>query len=317
MNRRAVLLVSALSVTLSKAARAQTAPALKVIGPPNDGFKAVYYGARAGIFRKYGVNVEPTLINSGNAAAAALIGATADVAFTNVTTLLVARAKTIPIQVLAPGAIFQSEARPGSGLIALKDGPIRSGRDLNGKIVGSVSLGDTMAATIQAWVDQNGGDAKQVRIVEVPASAVLQTLEEGRVLAAGVNEPALTQALATNKVRLLANLNAAIAKSFLQAMFAVMGPAADRNVDAMRRFAGAMHESAAYTNTHPAETVELVASYSGIAPDVVARSARLVDAEYADVALIQPVIDVLVKYGVLPGAVSAADVISPYALKRR
>jgi NitT/TauT family transport system substrate-binding protein len=317
LKRRAALVATVGLAVLGRGrALAQTGP-LHVIGPPNDGYKAVHYGVRAGIFRKYGVEVEATLINSGAAAAAALIGGTADVAYTNATTLIAAHGKGIPIQIVAPGAIFVADGKMQTAIVTLKDGPVRSGRDLNGKTVGSVSLGDTMAASIQAWIDQSGGDSHTVKIIEVPASAVVQMLQEGRVAAAAVNEPAASQAIATGNVRGIVNPNSAIAKTFLAAMFVDMAPAAEKNAEAMRRFAQAMHEASTYTNAHMAETVDLVAGYSGIAPDVVARSARFTDAEYADPALVQPVIDVLVKYGIIDHGFPATEIISPYALKRR
>jgi NitT/TauT family transport system substrate-binding protein len=318
MKRRTMLLSGAAFASVGPGAFAQSQPSLHVIGPPNDGFKAVYYGVKAGIFQKYGLNVAVSLINSGAAAAAALIGGTADIAYTNITTLISAHNKDVAMQALAPGALFNgAAAKLTSAILVPKDGPIRSGRDLDGKVVGSVSLGDTMSAAIQAWVDQHGGDSHTIQIIEVPASAAVQMLQTGRASAVTVNEPAVTQAIATGSVRALANPNIAIAGRFLEALFAVMAPVAEKNPEAMRRFAQAMHESSLYTNSHLSETVDLVASYSGIAPDVVARSTRFIDAEYLDPALIQPVIDVLVKYGITNPAFPATDIISPYALKRR
>jgi NitT/TauT family transport system substrate-binding protein len=315
ITRRSALAAGAVLVAAPRAALSQAAPSLHVIGPPNDGFKAVYYGVKAGIFRKHGVDVEASLINSGAAAAAALIGGTADVAYTNITTLILAHNKGVPIQILAPGAIYTSDSKLTTAIVVLKDAPVRTGLDLNGKTIGSVSLGDTMAASIQAWVDQNGGNSRTIKIIEVPASATLEMLQAGRVSAVTMNEPAVSQALAGGEARALANPNAAIAKRFMQAMFAVMAPVATAKADAMVRFAQAMHEASAYTNSHLAETVDLVASYSGTAPEVVARSARFVDATSADPALVQPVIDVLVKYGMTSPAFPASDVISSYALK--
>ena len=318
MKRRAALAATAAAFALcGRSAQAQSTPALRVIGPPNDGFKALFYAVRAGIFAKNGLTVETTLVNSGAAAAAALIGGAADVAYTNITTLITAHAKAIPMQILAPGAIFNSSAaKTTSAMLVLTDAPIQTGRDLNGKTIGSVALGDTMTASVLAWIDQNGGDSSTVKIIEVPASAALQMLQEGRINAAAVNEPAVTQAVATGKARALVNPNVAIAKTFLQALFAVMAPAAEKAPQAMRRFAMAMHEASVYTNAHLSETVNLVASYSGIAPDVVAHSARFTDAEYADAGLIQPAIDVLAKYNVIAHGFPAQELISSYALKR-
>jgi NitT/TauT family transport system substrate-binding protein len=315
LNRRAAIATGTAFAVFPNWAGAQTLPSLRVIGPPNDGFKAVYYGAKSGIFAKHGVAVEISLINSGAAAAAALIGGAADVAYTNVTTLILAHNRNVPTQIIAPGPIFDGDMRATSAIVVLKDAPYHTGADLNGKTVGSVSLGDTMAASIQAWVDQGGGDSKTVKIIEVPASAAVESLQAGRISAATMNEPAVSQALAGGNMRALANTNVAIAKKFLQALFAVMAPAAATKADAMQRFAAAMREASTYTNAHMADTVELVAGYSGVAPAVVARSARFVDALTIDPALIQPVIDVLVKYNLTSPSFPASQLISPYALR--
>jgi NitT/TauT family transport system substrate-binding protein len=315
MTRRTALAAGTALVAAPRAAFAQAGAPLRVIGPPNDGFKAAYYGVKAGIFHKHGVDVQVSLINSGAAAAAALIGGTADVAYTNITTLILAHNKGVPMQILAPGAGFTSDSKLTTAIVVLRDAPVRSGLDLNGKTIGSVSLGDTMAASIQAWVDQNGGNSRTIKIIEVPASATLEMLQAGRVSAVAMNEPAVSQALAGGEARALANPNAAIAKRFMQALFAVMSPAATAKADAMIRFAQAMREASAYTNSHLTETVDLVAGYSGIAPDVVARSARFIDAGSVDAALVQPVIDVLVKYGITSPGFPAGDLISGYAVK--
>jgi NitT/TauT family transport system substrate-binding protein len=315
VKRGTALAATAAFALAGRGANAQTASTLRVIGPPNDGFKAVFYAIRAGIFAKNGVTVQTTLVNSGAAAAAALIGGAADIAYTNMTTLVTAHAKAIPMQIVAPGPVFTSTtAKMTSAMLVLTDSPIQTGRDLNGKTIGSVALGDTMSASVLAWIDQNGGDSSTVKIIEAPASAAVQLLQEGRISAAAVNEPAVSQAISTGKARALANPNVAIAKTFLQALFAIMAPATDPQ--AMRRFAQSMHEASVYTNAHFAETVDLVAGYSGIAPDVVARSARFTDAEYADPALIQPAIDVLAKYTIIAHGFPAQELISPYALKR-
>jgi len=315
VKRGAALAATAAFALVGRGANAQAMSTLRVIGPPNDGFKAVFYAIRAGIFAKNGLTVEPTLVNSGAAAAAALIGGSADVGYTNVTTLVTAHARAIPIQILAPGPVFNSSAaKMTSAMLVLTDAPIQTGRDLNGKTIGSIALGDTMEASVRAWVDQNGGDSTTVKIIEAPASAAVQMLQEGRISAAAVNEPAVSQAISSGKTRALANPNVAIAKTFLQGLFAIMAPATDP--PAMRRFAQSMHEASLYTNAHLSETIGLVAGYSGATPDVVARSARFTDAEYADPALIQPAIDVLAKYNIIAHGFPAQDLISPYALKR-
>lgn len=313
LRRASFLTVSGIAL-LGGRAQAQNLVPLRVIGPPNDGYKAVFYGIRSGIFRRHGLDVQATIISNGTAATAALVGGSVDIAFTNITSIILGHLRGIPVQIVAPAAWYDSNT-PLSAMLTMKDGPIRKASDLNGKVVGSLSLGDTVSASIQAWIDQNGGDSRSVRLIEVTPASAVAMLEEGRVAAVTINEPGVTQALASGQLRVLANPQNMIAKRFETAALAVMAPAAAQNADAMRRFADSIHESLLYTNSHLAETVDLVASYSGIAPEIVARSIRMTDPEYVEAKNIQPVIDVLAKYGVTARTFPAQELISPVALR--
>jgi NitT/TauT family transport system substrate-binding protein len=300
----------------SQRADAQALPSLSVIGPPNDGFKPVYYAIRAGLLQTVGIAVEPVLIGTGTAAAAALIGGSADIAFTNIAAILLAHGRGVPVQMLAPSVLYSSE-HPTTAMLVAKDSPITTGRDLNGKTIGSLTLGDNTYAALLAWIDRNGGDSRSVKVIEVPQSAGVQTLQDGRVSAVVLNEPRVSQAVTGGEARVLGYPQNAIASRFLSAAYAVMAPAADQKVLAMKRFALAIHDAALYTNTHQPETVALVAGYSGISPDVVAHSVRMTDGENLAVQYIQPVIDVLVKYGILRKSFPAREIISPLALSAR
>ncbi len=274
----------------------------------------MYYAIKAGIFHKYDVTVEATLVNNGQAAAAALIGGSADVAYTNMLALIQAHLRGVPIQAITAATWYLSE-RPNAVMLVLKDSPVRSARDLNGKVLGAPSLGDINSAATMAWLDQNGADVKSVHLVEVPPSSGVPFLEEGRLAAITINEPLLSQAIATGKVRVLGQPLDAIAKRFQSSAFAVMAPAVAQKFDAMSRFARAMHESQVFTNAHPDDTIDLVAAYSGATRETVARSRRVSDPEYVDPRNLQPLIDVLAKYGVIDKAFPAREIISPAALK--
>ena len=215
---------------------------------------------------------------------------------------------------LVPSILLTSD-RPTTQTVALKSSPIKSGRDLTGKTIGSTSVSDMNSAATLAWIDSTGGDPKSVKVIEVPASTATAVLEAGRADAVTLNEPAVGAALASGQVRVIAHPYDAIARRLQASGYAVMRPYAEKNADALGRFARAMHEAQVYTNSHMAETVDIVAGYTGIAPDVIAHSVRMIDPEYIDVKDLQPLIDVLAKYGYLSNAFNAADIISPAALK--
>jgi NitT/TauT family transport system substrate-binding protein len=313
---RSTFLLGAAAVTAPRAASAQAVPRLTTIGLLNDGFTPCMYAIRNGIFAKYGVTVEPTFIGSGAAAAAAVIGGTADVGFFNIVTTISARAKKVPLHIVAPGPVISTQSFGTNALLVSKDAPIRTAQDLNGKTLGGSALGDLGVIAAQAWIDKNGGNSRTVRFVEITPGTAAQLLAEGRIAAASINEPLASQVIAGGEVRLLANPLLAIAPTFLAAIYGVMEAVADKQREAMRRFSLGIREATAYTNTHMRETVDLVASFTGATPETVARSVRNVDAEYVDAAQIQPVIDALANYGVIGSTFPATTLISPYAARR-
>jgi NitT/TauT family transport system substrate-binding protein len=313
----ALAALPALALLASGPAGSQELQRIRVAGPANDGFRALYYGVRSGIFRRYGLDVQPLIVNSGAAGTAALVGGSAEVAYTNIVTVIQGHRRGIAMRIIAPATLYSTERPSSTGTLVLTNSAVKSGRDLNGKILGTLALGDLNAVATLAWIDQTGGDSKSVRLIEVPSSAVVAFLEENRADAVTAIEPGLSQALATGKVRAVTRPLDAIAKRFQAGAYVVMAGEADKIPDAMSRFARALHESQLYTNSHFAETVDLVASYSGVAPDVIARSTRMIDPEFVDPRNIQPVIDLLAKYGQLEKAFPAEDIIATAAMKAR
>ena len=296
------------------AAQGQTTLAVvRAVGPPNDGYKAVYYGVKSGIFKKYGLDVQTSIVASGAAAAAALSGGAADIAYTNILTLIQAHTHNVPMVFVAAGNL-QLPGKSQTDMLVLTDSPIKSGKDLTGKTLGSASLRDINAAASLAWIDKTGGDSKTIKVVEVPASAGAAFLEEHRADAVTLNEPAVSQAIATGKIRILAPPYDAVGAG-MTAGFAAMAPYVAQNRDVMERFAKAMHEASTYTNAHMGDTVDLVAAYSGVPAEVVAKSVRFVDADYLEPRYLQPMIDLCARYNLIDKDFPAAEVISSVAVK--
>lgn len=312
ITRTAALLCALLALTLP--ARSQDLPAINVAGPAIDDFKTVYYGIRAGLFRKYGLNVTAQPTQSGSAATAAVVGGSSQVAFTSFPGVVQAYVRGVPFRVIAPAQWYLTDSVTDA-LFVRANSPIRSARDLEGKIVGVVAINDLFSLTTKAWIDQNGGTSATVKLIELPLSSVMPALDEGRIDAGRLGSPFMEQALGSGKVRLLGNNLDAIGKRYQASVFVSTADYIAAHQDVMRRFARAMRESIVYTNTHLPETVDLVASFTGVEPAAVARSVRAVDPEYLDPKNLQPVIDFAFKYKLIDRSFSAADIISDVALK--
>jgi NitT/TauT family transport system substrate-binding protein len=299
---------------LSTGASAQDLPKIVVAGPPIDDFKQVHYGIKSGLFRRYGLTVETLLTNSGAAATAAVVGNTAQVAFTSVPGVLQAYVKGVQFRVVAPAQWYLTESATDA-LYVRKDSPLRTARDLNGKTIAVAAIKDLFWATVMAWIEQNGGDPATIKIVELPQSAVTPALEEGRIDAGRLGSPFVEHGVAAGKVRLFAKNLDAIAKRYQASVFVSTADWIAANPEVVNRFVRAMREAIVYTNTHLPETAELVASYSGVEAAAVARSVRAVDPEYLEAKNLQPVIDFSYKYKLIDRTFNASDIISTAALK--
>jgi ABC-type nitrate/sulfonate/bicarbonate transport system substrate-binding protein len=71
-----------------------------------------------------------------------------------------------------------------------------------------------------------------------------------------------------------------------------------------------MHEASLWTNAHQAETVPIVAAYSGIDPDVIAKGARFTDADYVEARYLQPLIDLFAKCAFIDKPFPAREIIA-------
>jgi NitT/TauT family transport system substrate-binding protein len=305
----------ALFVLLAQApAAGQGLATVRVIGPANDGYTAVWVGVKLGIFRKYGLDVQPALVANGAAAAAALSGGGADVAFTNSLVVIQAHAHNIPLQYISPGGLTTPQQGLSKALV-LKDSPLRNAADLNGKTMASPSLHDINSAIFLAWVDKNGGDSKSLRQVELPAAAGLALLENHRADVVILVEPGASQALASGMVRELANPYSVLGAAVDAAGFAVLPDTVAANPDVYARFAQAMHEASEYTNTHPDDTVDILASFTGATPDAIRHSKRSTYPEYLEARALQPLVDIGAKYGLIDKPFPAAQIISSAALR--
>jgi NitT/TauT family transport system substrate-binding protein len=266
-----------------------------------------YFGQATGIFRKYGLDAEISAYNGGGAVVAAVAGGALDAGFSNITSAVAAIQNGIPIVVLTPADIAYAD-HESTMLVKVRGSRLRTGADLNGKIVAVTTLGGTLQLGAETWIDKNAGDSRTVHFVEVPTSSMTPALKAGRIDAAMLSEPLLTQAKAD--VEVLGNAFAAIAPAWSAAVFVASKAWVSANPDAARRFVAAMRETARWANTHHAETARMFAPQAGIDPAVLAATPR---ANYGDTltrALLQPPIDVAVKYGALKEPFDARDIVT-------
>lgn len=299
MRRSTLLAALAAPVFAPAVAVAQQLVQIRIASSPNADVIAILWGLENGAFRKAGLDVDLQRANSGSAVAAAVAGRAVDIGKSSMLSILTARAKDFPFVLVAPSGMYSAEV-PTVGMVVAHDSPLKTAKDCNGKVVGVSSLNDLFSLGTQAWVDQNGGDAKTLRFLEIPSSAIGDALVAGRIDAGTLDDPQLGQALKSGKARLFCAPDSAIAHRFMDAAYFSIADYITKNKRLVAAFRHVVQETSNHANEHREQMIPLLANFTGIAANVIASTPQTFLATTLDVTLIQPLINVAANYKAIP-----------------
>jgi NitT/TauT family transport system substrate-binding protein len=153
-----------------------------------------------------------------------------------------------------------------------------------------------------------------VHFVELPNSEMSAALKQGRIDAAMLAEPALSQAKAD--VDVLGDAFGAIAPRWTVGVFVASKAWVEANPDVAHRFVQAMVESAHWANTHHAETAKILSPLLGVDPAAFATMVRSTYGDVLSAQLLQPQLDAAYKYGQLKTPFDARQIVAdaqPYS----
>lgn len=308
---RALLLLLAASLLGGGLARADAPPApiaLQVGAMPIATSAEVYYAQDEGFFKDAGLDVKLTVLNNGAAILAAAVAGSVDIGFGSPAPLIAARQRGIPVRFIAPAVLYHGGPNPQvpTVLVVAKDSPIRTAADLSGKTVAVGGLNDLGYYSAEAWIEKNGGTPSAIQFVEMPYSAMGAALQAGRISAGVSIEPFLSALTGTRR---LAVVNDAVSSRYMLAGWFALDPWIGRNAEALKRFTAVLQRSARWANTHPRESAAILAKYTGTTPEAAAMSRVTYETDTTvSPQVVQPVIDLLQKYGKLKSPPAASDI---------
>ncbi|MGA2393665.1 MAG: ABC transporter substrate-binding protein [Candidatus Lustribacter sp.] len=285
----------------------QTLERIPAAATPIEGDALLFLAQSEGYFARAGLQLDVQTMTSGEATAAAIIGGDIAIGSMNTMSLAVAHQNGTALVAIGGGPMYES-SHLGSQFMVAKTSAIASGADLNGKTVAVNVLRGSAQLASQAWIDKHGGDSKTVQWVEMPFSLMQAALESGRINAALITQPFATTAQAT--CRSLGSPNDAIASRFLNGVYVTTSTWVAAHRSAAARVREALNKAAHWYNTDPAASVGAVATLTKQDPAVVARSVRTLFGEEVTPALLQPVIDLGARYGILKRSFPAAEIIA-------
>ena len=232
----------------------------------------VYLGKQKGFFSKRTIDLSLSTSQGGAAIVPGVVSGQFQIGFSNVTSLLVAASRGLPIKVVCNGVASTGDAKDYSGVVVKAGSPIHSAADLAGRTVAVNTLKNIGDTTVRASVRKAGGDPKAVTFVELAFPDMPAALQAGRVDAIWVVEPFLTTATAAGGRVVAANYVDA-APNLTVATYFTSVALTKSNPDLVKRFTEAMNESLRYAEAHPDEVRQVLATYTQIAPDVAAKIA--------------------------------------------
>lgn len=278
---------------------------------PIDSSSEIYAAQNEGFLAKNGITVEIQNFTNGNAIAAAVVSGSLDVGGINVLSLASAHEKGLPLKIAASGSTYTTK-NPTTVMLVPNASPLKTARDLSGKVVAVNVLQGIAHVSAESWIDKNGGDSKQVKFIELPFSAMPAALVANRVDAAVVAEPQYTQS--RNDTRLFGKSYDGIADLWMIDAWTVSESWLQANPDVARRFSDAMQQAAVWANRNHDKTAELVSAATKIDISIVREMHRATFLEHVNLGVVQPVIDVGAQYGALSARFPAVDLFYPGAL---
>jgi len=305
MKRSTLLALSGstlLSAALPRLAGASTP--IRVGCGPDEDFAEGYYATDMGFFQQAGLDPAITQMNSGAALSAATVSGSLDVATTNMGSIITAHARNIPLQIVGPEAIY-SNRELSAALVVDKNSSIRSAADLTGKTVAVSTLNTLFHTSVRNWIDRNGGNSYEVQYVEMPLSAHVPALQAGRIDASALVEPWLSQGKA--EVRVLGDPYASVASRFYISCWVASTGWIAQNPATIRTFVDVMKTTAKWANANPKLIAPILSKYLGVARSVIEAVPRTQMGLTLDPALVQPIINLLYRYKLIPELFGARD----------
>ena len=307
MRRSLTAACIALALCLTAAGSARAAGPLiplEVGTMPGDASAEVYYGVDQGFFRAEGLDVHVTPFTNAPAQAAAVIAGTIAVGNGGVGSVALAREHGILESVIAPASIYEATALTAVLMVA-KDSPIKNAAELNGKVIGTNGLQDQAQLESMLWLEKHGADLKTIKFVEVPFPEMAGALQQHRIEAALMVEPLITAGAAD--VKTFGDAMGAIAPHFITTGWFAGDAWLQANPDVGARFVRAMLHVAAWANTHHAESAQILVRSAKLDPAIAAKMTRSTYGTSLDPALMQPVLDMFLHFGVLAKPMPAED----------
>ncbi|WP_217234780.1 ABC transporter substrate-binding protein [Streptomyces sp. AC555_RSS877] len=228
----------------------------------------LYLGEKKGFFSSRGIKLEMVTAQGGAAIIPGVVSGQFQFGFSNVTSLMIAQSKGVPVESVVNGAASTGViGKDVTGVAVKKGSSVKSAKDLAGKTVAVNTLQNIGDTTVRESVRKDGGDPSKVKFVEMPFDQMPAALDGGQVDAAWMAEPALAIAKSQG-ARVVASPFTDTDPKLTVATYFASTKLTKENPDLVKKFTEAMTESLEYASDHPDEARQILTTYTKISGDV-------------------------------------------------
>ncbi|GAA2625626.1 ABC transporter substrate-binding protein [Paractinoplanes durhamensis] len=224
----------------------------------------IYLGKAKGFFSRRGIDLELTAEQGGGPIVKGVIAGKYQFGFSNVTSLMAAQADGAPLKAVASGVASTGRSGRDFSAVVVRDGsPIHTAKDLVGKKIGVNILKNIGDTTVRQSVRKAGGDATGLKFEAIPFPQMAGALRSGKVDAAWVVEPQLSEIL-TSGGNVVASNFVDTASDLTVALYFTSQTTIGQNPKLVADFTAAIRESLDYAAGHPEEVRDVVGTYTPI-----------------------------------------------------
>ena len=270
----------------------------------------IYLGKEKGFFSSRGLDMTLVQAQGGAAIVPAVLSGTYQFGFSNVTSLLLAKGRGLPLKVVAAGDSTTGDTQNDIGaLIVPADSPITSPADLAGKTV-AINTAKNISDTVVRESARKAGlaDPAGIRFTELGFPDMPAAIAAERVDAAFVLEPFKSVALKAG-AREIAAPYADTASDLLIAAYFTSQETLTKSAPLVKSFTEAMNESLTYAQEHPDEAHAVLGTYTKIDPALIPGLTLPEWGTQIDAGRMQRLADLALEDGLVTKAVPVAELL--------
>ena len=304
-SRRKLLAVAAVAAAacLSTPTFAQQTTKLRVSTIPIIDTAPLQVAIAKGFFTEQGLEIDTTPTAGGAAGLPAVAAGQVQIAFSNVISTILGAKQGLGFEIVAAGSGTGDATPDIGGLIASRDTPFKSGKDLEGKRLAVNTRNNVGWIYAREWVRATGGDPDKVTFVEVPFPQMSDAVRGNRAEAAFVMDPFLSAAVGGENMRVLGWPFNQVQKRVPVAQYVASQQYIQQNPQVIERFVRAYNKGVDWANANKGndEWVKIVSGYTRLAPEKVKGLVLPPFEKTVDPAAVEVVAGLMRRNGLLDG----------------